>query len=337
MNLRRLLTFLVSLVVTAIFLALALRSVDFGNLAHTFTTANYGLVGLAAVFTFCGYLLRTKRWQRFLAPTKSIPVLRLFPVLVVGFALNNLLPGRPGEFARPYWLGRRENLSITLGFATIIVERVADGVALIAILLVGLAAFAPLGLPLPPAAETIAVGAGLIFGIALAVLVLLVVRHDLALAILQRATRFLPQGVSARLEKMLGSFVVGLHSLKSGRDVAMIAVLSLAVWTAEGTSYFLMLSAFGTLPALAVHLLAAAVMMVLINLGVMIPAAPGGLGPFEAAGVFALSVFAVGETGAASVAIASHAMQYLMITALGLIFIWRAGISLAQPRDEADG
>jgi uncharacterized membrane protein YbhN (UPF0104 family) len=75
--------------------------------------------------------------------------------------------------------------------------------------------------------------------------------------------------------------------------------------------------------------------MVLINLGIMIPAAPGGLGPYEAAGVFALGAFGVTETAAASVAIVSHAMQYLLVTGLGLLFIWREGISLAQTRTES--
>jgi uncharacterized membrane protein YbhN (UPF0104 family) len=76
-------------------------------------------------------------------------------------------------------------------------------------------------------------------------------------------------------------------------------------------------------------------MMVLINLGVMIPAAPGGLGPFEAAGVFALGVFGVTDTTAASVALGAHAMQYVMITGMGLFFIWRAGMSFAtSPGDD---
>jgi hypothetical protein len=44
----------------------------------------------------------------------------------------------------------------------------------------------------------------------------------------------------------------------------------------------------------------------------------------------------VNETMAASVALAAHAVQYLMITGLGLIFIWRMGISLAQPHVVAD-
>ncbi len=333
---RRVLTLLVSLVITAIFLALALSSVDFGKLAHAFASADYRLAAIAALFTFGGYVLRTARWQRFLAPTKSIPLARLFPVLVVGFALNNLLPGRPGEFARPIWLGQRENLSKTLGFATIIVERVADAIALIAFLLLALAALASLGLKLPAAAETIAALTTVLFGVALAALVFLLVREQLALALLRRVTRFLPHALAARIEKMLGSFVVGLHSLKSVRDVAAIALLSVAIWGMESVSYFLMLTAFGVLPDAPTRLVAAPFMMVLINLGVMIPAAPGGLGPFEAAAVFALSTFGVGGTAAASVALAAHAMQYLLITGLGLVFIWREGISLAQTREEVD-
>jgi len=336
LNPRRVVTLLVSFAITAIFLALALNSVDFGKLALAIASADYRLIALAALFTFCGYTLRAKRWQRFLAPTKAIPLARLFPILVVGFALNNLLPGRPGEFARPYWLGTREALSKTLGFATVIVERVTDGIALIAFLLFALLAFAPLRLNLPPVAETIAALATVLFGVALAGLVFLLAREQLALAILQGVTRFLPRALAARIERMLGSFVVGLHSLKSTSDIAAIVFLSLAVWGAEGTAYFLMLTAFGVLPDVPTRLIAAPFMMVLINLGIMIPAAPGGLGPYEAAGVFALSAFSVPETAAAGVAIAGHAMQYLLVTGLGLLFIWREGISIAQAREESD-
>lgn len=337
LNPRRALTFLASLAITAIFLALALSSVDFEKLAHAIASADYRLIALAALFTFCGYLVRTARWQRFLAPTKQIPLPRLFPVLVVGFALNNLLPGRPGELARPFWLAQREKISKSLGFATIIIERVADGMALIAFLLLALLAFIPLHLALPPAAETIAALATILFGVALAGLVFLLVRHDLVLALLQRLTRFLPHSLAARAEKMLASFVVGLHSLKSARDVATIVLLSLAVWSAEGVAYFLMLTAFGVLLNVPTRLIAAPFMMVLINLGIMIPAAPGGLGPFEAAGVFALGVFGVNGTAAASVAIAAHAMQYLLVTGLGVLFIWREGMSYSQAGVESDG
>lgn len=336
MKIRRILTILASFAITAVFLALALYPVNFTKLGQAFASADYRLVVVAGCFTFLGYVLRTKRWQRFLAPSKEISVIRLFPVLVIGFALNNLLPGRPGEFARPYALGQRESLSKTLGFATVVVERVADGIALIGILLLTLIAFIPLHLDLPQVAERIAALAMLVFGVALAGLLFLLLRESLALAMFHRVSHWMPQSISARLEKMLGSFTIGLHSLKSPSDVLAIAVLSLAVWASEGTAYFLVLSAFGEFDFIPERVVAAAFAMVLINLGIMIPAAPGGLGPFEAAAVFALGAFGVNETTAASVALTAHAVQFLLITGLGLIFIWHEGISLAQARSSDD-
>ncbi len=326
---RRLLTLVASLVITVVFLALALARVDFEQLGQAFATADYRLIVLAPLFTFSGYVFRTARWRQFLAPSKEISISRLFPVLVIGFALNNLFPGRPGEFARPYWLGVREGMSKTLGFATVVVERVADGIALIGFLLLAFAAFTPLGIQLPPVAWTIALLAAILFGVALVGLLFLLLREQIALAIFQRVTRLIPRGLAARLEQMLGSFTVGLHSLKSPRDLLLIVVLSFAVWTCEAISYGLILTAFSILPSMPERAVAAVFVMVLINLGIMIPAAPGGLGPFEAAGVFALGAFAVDPTTAASAALGAHALQYLLITGLGLVFVWREGISLA--------
>ncbi len=334
LNLRRFLSYFLSLIITAIFLAIALYSVDFAMLISALVSADYRLVFAAAIITAIGYLLRTARWQRLLAPTKKISLARLFPVLVVGFAMNNLLPGRPGEFARPYWLGRRESLSRTLGFGTIVVERVADGLTLIGFLAIALTAYQSLGLDLPDLAEKIALVAAALFGFALFALIFLLMREQLALAILQRLTRFFPQRITSRIERMLASFVVGLHSLRSLSDVLMIALLSVAVWSAEGVSYFLVLSAFSVLPTFSLRVVGSLVTMALINLGIMIPAAPGGLGPYEAAGVFALGTLQVDETAAASIALASHSMQYLLITGLGIILAWREGLLLIQTRED---
>ncbi len=334
---RRIVTLLGSLAITALFLVLALRQVDFAGLAHAFASADYRLVALAVLFTLTGYGFRTARWSRLLVPTKPIPVSRLFPILTVGFALNNLLPGRPGEFARAYALGQRENMSKTLGFATVVVERVSDGIVLLGFLLLAFVAFASLHLELPDAAKTAGILSALLFGVALAGLLFLLWWQDLALNLFERVTRYLPASLAARLRKMLEAFTIGLRSLQSPKDLAMISLLSIAVWTCESTFYFLMLNAFGILSDQPIRAVAAVFMTVLINLGVMIPAAPGGLGPYEAAGVFALSAFAVNETGAASVALGSHAAEYLLITGLGLLFVWREGVSLAvtSPKNAA--
>jgi hypothetical protein len=177
----------------------------------------------------------------------------------------------------------------------------------------------------------------LIFGAAFFGLIFLLVREELALSILRRATQFLPIQIRLRIERMLGSFVIGLHSLRSPWDVAVILLLSLAIWCVEGTSYFLILTAFHALPQDSLRGLASVVMMALVNLGIMIPAAPGGLGPYEAAGVFALGTFQVNETLAASIALAAHSLQYFLITGLGIFLAWREGISLrVESESEAE-
>ncbi len=327
MNSRRVLTLIASLIVSAVFLGLALNSVDLQKLSELFSSADYRFVVFAAFSTFSGYVLRAARWRRFIAPSKVIPLQRVFPILVIGFALNNLLPGRPGELARAYGLGKREGLSKMLGLATVIVERVMDGLALIAFLLLALAAFGPLHLELPLAAEQAAVVAGVLFIGALAALLFMLMRESIALGVARWITRRLPRIIGERLERMYTSFVLGLHSLRSATDVASIGLLSGAVWCCEAFSYFCILTAFGALPNDWGRIVAAAFMMVIINLGIMIPAAPGGLGPFEAAGVFALGAFGLSETNAAGVALTAHAMQYLLITGLGILLLWREGIA----------
>jgi len=240
---RQILTLIFSLLITAIFLVLALYRVDFNQFAQAFVSADYRLILLAGLSWLTAYVLRTVRWRIFLSPTKLIPITRLFSPLLIGFALNNLLPGRPGEFARAFLIGSREGISKTLGLATVVVERVMDGVAVIAFLLLSIFALVTLHLNLPAGFETIAVASVALFGVALAGLVFLLVRQDIALALIRLVTRFLPQRFAERIEKMLGAFTLGLHSLKSARDVVVIGLCTLGVWALDSFAYFLILTA----------------------------------------------------------------------------------------------
>src|SRR5204862_5789578 len=64
---------------------------------------------------------------------RKLPLGRLYSATMIGFMANNLLPLRLGEFVRARALGRRENLSKTTVFATVVVERVVDMITLLAI------------------------------------------------------------------------------------------------------------------------------------------------------------------------------------------------------------
>lgn len=325
MNKRRTLGTLAGFAISILFLALALWRVDFAQVADALARADYRLVAFSALFTLASYVLRTMRWRRLLRAQRAIPSTRLFPILVIGFALNNVLPGRPGEIARGLLVGQRERLSKTLGIATVVLERVADGLTLIAIL-AALAFF----IKLPGWGQQVEVISLLIFGAALGFMLLMVWREKWMTRMFHRVIHLLPPRFAHRIANMFASFILGLHALRSPRDVLAISFFSLAIWSCEAFSYFLVLSAFNLLSVPSDRIFAALFLMVIVNLSISIPAAPGGIGPFEWAGTLALSAFGVSSALALPAVLISHMVQYGLITGLGVFFMAREGIKLTQ-------
>ncbi|MBU0493952.1 MAG: flippase-like domain-containing protein [Chloroflexi bacterium] len=316
--------------ISLVFLALALYNIDLGAVAQALSTANYWFLVPATLITLLGYGIRTVRWQAILYPSLEEGhrpgFVRLFPVLVIGFAANNVLPFRAGEFVRAYVLGRREGISASLSFATIVLERVMDGLTLVFYLLV-----AALLVPLPDWGPQVILAAIILFGGAIGALGLLLFQERLALRLLDTVLRPVPAGVQARVRGLTTSFIAGLRSLRGLRNLLVIAGLSLASWACEIAAYTCLIAGFDLPLNDLLRLAAGTLTMVVVNLGNLIPAAPGYVGTFEAAGRLAMSAFpAVAPEAGLGVILVSHAMQYILITALGFVFLWQMGLSLGQ-------
>lgn len=310
---------------TVLFLWLALRSVDRSAVAEALGSARYWLLAPAAACTIAGFCLRAVRWGRILAPTRDVPFRRLFPVLMVGFAANNLLPARVGELARAYLTGSREGVSRSLALATIVVERVCDGLTLIAFMTLTLLLF-----PLPidnPRLELVVYGATVVFGLATLVLVAMLVIPDAVLAPVRAVSRRLPHAVGDRIDQLAASFLEGLHALRSPRAVGGIAWLSVAIWALECASYAFILRAFPLGLAAGEWLAAATILLVFVNLGIMVPSAPGYIGTYQFFATLALGAFHVGSSYAFGLSVVAHAMQFAIITGIGLLSLWRLGLS----------
>lgn len=316
------------LLLTAFFLWLALRNVDIAAVRDALRHAQYGYLLPAMLCGALGYCLRTLRWKLILAPTKHVPFGRLFPVLMTGFATNNLLPARIGEFVRALLLGRREGVSRSLALATVVVERVCDGLTLIALMTVAL-----LLAPLPvsdPKLELVERSATVIFGTATVGLVALLLFPVPVLALARFFLRPLPRAVGGRIEDLLNSFIQGLHALRSPLALARIAGLSLLVWLAEGGTYAFVMLAFPLDLARSEWLAAAVFLLVFVNLGIMIPSAPGYIGTYQFFATLALGAFGVQAALAVGLSFVAHALQYSFITGVGLLCIWRLGLSPGQ-------
>ncbi len=307
---------------TVLFLWIVVRNVSWEELRQVFVGADYRLVLPATLVTFCGYLLRTLRWQRIVRPVAPLGFGDTFGILMMGFAANNLLPARLGEFVRAYLLGKKTGARKTYGIATIVLERVCDGMVLI-----GLLGWVSLLMPLPMWGRDVQLFSSALFLLASLGVLLLLIQEDLTMKAISLLLRPLPPSLAAALLRAMGAFISGLHSLRSKRSLLLVIALSVGVWLLEATSYLLMTQAFGVQLPGVTELLAALFLLVVINLGIMIPSAPGYVGTFQFFGVTALAVFGVPKETALAVTISSHLMQYLLVTAIGLLFFLRENVA----------
>ncbi len=325
---RRRITGLLGFLLTVVFGGLALYRLDLREVGSALLEANYLFVVPALLVTFCGYLLRAARWRVILAPSKEVSTGRLFPLLIIGFAVNNLLPARIGEFARAYLLGEKEGVSKSLSFATVVVERILDGLTLIFSLFLVSLLFA-----LPGWGRKMGLLSALFFGGALAFLFLLLYGREQT----SRVVKWLanPLGLADRAIQVADSFVGGVEALRRGHLVPGLVLLSTLVWSCETTSYLFLTLAFPISFSPLTRVAAALFVMVVTNLGVLIPSSPGYIGTFHFFAMSALAVFGAARETALSYAVVSHAMQYLLVTGLGFLFLWRENLSLLRLGAEA--
>jgi uncharacterized protein (TIRG00374 family) len=307
---------------TVLFLVLALQRVDLAGFVDELKRVNYVWLVPSAVCTLLGYVLRTVRWRTILSGAAQAPLSVLFPVLIMGFATNNLLPGRLGEFWRAYLLGRKRHVRKTFTLASVVVERVFDGLTLIALL-----ALVSVTIQLPGWGRQVELLAAAVFlGATVAVAILLwwptVVAKPIRLAL-----KPLPRAAAAAVEERFDAFVDGLAPLRRGRVLALAAALSLGVWLLEGGSYlFLSRGLDLNLPG-NLELSALGLTLVTINLGIMVPSGPGYVGTQEFFGTAALGVVGANPQAALALVVVSHAVQYVLVTGLGLVFFAREHLS----------
>jgi uncharacterized protein (TIRG00374 family) len=307
----------VGVAVSVALLAVAARGVNPAEIGDAFRQLRPAWLIPTFALLFVRFWCTARRWQVLLRPVKAISVHRLFGVTMIGFMANNILPARMGEFVRAYALAKSETLPASLAFATIVLERVFDGFTLLACLVAGLY-FRP--------ERWLVWSAVASFGLYTAVLGgLLWLRHGRGLGFLLNR---LPLALRDRAARLADSFALGLDTLGDSRALAVIGVLSLAVWGVSAASVWTLFAGFGLeLPAHATILV-----MAIVAVAVALPSAPGYVGTFQAGTVAALSLYGVPESAAFSFSILFHVINYVPITTIGLAYLWHMNLTLSELR-----
>jgi glycosyltransferase 2 family protein len=317
--------FWLGLIISCGFLAFFLYRTNFHEIADAFAGADYALAFAAVPLYFLGFWVRTMRWRLLMRPVRDVPTGRLYPVVLVGLMANNVLPARVGELVRAYWVGEREGVNKSSALGTIAVDRVFDGLTLVAILaIVAVASGAE------STVKYVGVGTAVVFVGGAFVLAGLAFSPDRARGWLLAFLKWLPTGIEHKAEDLLDNFLLGLKGLRSPSVLAMAAVLSLASWSIESGMYAVVGRAFGLHIGIQVYFLIAAA----ANLALSVVATPGGVGPFEATSQAILLLYlGTSEPAkglASAYAIALHALLLVPVIVAGFAILWFSQLSFGD-------
>jgi hypothetical protein len=321
----------IGILVSLLFLWLVFRGANLGETLAVIKGARYGYLLPALVVYMLGVTVRVYRWQVLLAPIKKISVKSLFPMLVIGYMANNILPFRLGEVYRAYCLGRQEKVSRSASLGTIVVERIFDGVTMVVFLIATSLFFVA---SVPDGEKPYLIAAELFFILALVAAFAFALKGDAFVRLMDRIARLLPESRRPLVTHISRSFTDGFGVIRQGRAFATVALLSLLSWSIEAVSYYITAQAFG----LAIPIWTYWFVLALSNLGGMIPAAPGSAGTFDKPGQLGLILFGVSRSSATAFILVLHyAILYLPLTLMGLFFAWRFNIKLAlNPGETGD-
>jgi len=314
------------LAISVAFLVYAFRGQDYGAIWDAVTGVDVVLLVPALGLYFLGVAARAFRWSVLLRPVQRISARELVPVTAIGFMANNVLPFRTGEVVRSYVVARRHGVRKSAVLATIAVERIFDGLAMLGFILVAAST-----VTFTSELRHVTWVALILFGVAVAGLAVVTLANSLRVRLLDALFARLPAALAERVRPLADSFFTGLSALRSGKAIGLVAGSSLLAWLLEASMYWTIARAFGGEIQRALGPAETLLTTGVANLFTLVPSSPGYVGPFEA-GVVAVVEGALNASGAnaLSYAIVVHAALWFPITVWGAVEWSRQHLSLRQ-------
>ncbi|MBI4477192.1 MAG: flippase-like domain-containing protein [Acidobacteria bacterium] len=313
-------------------LALFLRHANLSQVWAEIIHGRGDLIVAATAGVASTYGFRALRWQYLLAPIGTTHFAPAFRTTVIGFAASSLLPARIGEVLRPYLLARRERLSFTATFATILLERLLDLITVLLLLASFVLVFDPgMSKAAPRIYSAVTLGALGVAVLSLLTLgaVILLSGHPERLAKLLDGLRgHVPDRMVDKMISLSRTFLEGFAVIRSPGRLLNAMLLSLPLWISIAVPIWLVPTAYG----IAVPFSGSFLLTALLVIGVAVPT-PGAVGGFHEAFRIGVTVFyGAPNDKAVGAAIVLHAISVIPVTIAGLLFMMQEGLNLGRAR-----
>jgi uncharacterized protein (TIRG00374 family) len=317
---------LLGVCVSVIAIALILSKVDWKETLSEIEKAGFLLPIVLAAIYLAAFPIRALRWQCML-PTKSLSFIEALKGVIVGFAGNNFLPTRGGEFLRMEYLYRKApQIGRITAISSVLVERMLDGLTLLAILVVAINA-SHIALADHPWLVRLRYIALAVFGIACAGSIFIRIWGG-RIASLLRRTHLRPlRWVATIIEE----FHIAAEFLGFNLNTIATVLLGFCVWLIEGAVIVVACRHYGLGSQ---SIVAGYLTLAIANFGLLIPSSPGNVGVYQYMIVLALGLFGVLGSTALAMGIVVHACVYVPITAIGVMILLRESMQWHRRRPD---
>lgn len=341
-------------IISLLLLVMTAKKINWQLVHDAFASATWlPWLPLAVITYLIGMLLRGLRLKQLVSTEASLTVSTASNIIAVGYATNNILPARLGEFARAGMLAERTGLPYALSLTVTFLERLLDGLTILSLFV--LAIFVtPTDQWLKPAAMV----AGLLFGCALPSVLMLAFAPQLSLSLASQLSIHLGRKWHTRALALVTQVTRGLSCLRDASTALSVLATSFVIWITEGLMFALVMPCFN----MPISLVKAIAVMAFTNLGILVPSSPGYIGTYHVCCKTALlavtgsettqvtnkaveqaavqtyqlanmpflsnSIGNISESTALSYAVVVHLVFYTTVTIWGVIAMARYGLEL---------
>lgn len=287
-------------ILSVIFLIIVIRQLEWNTFLFQVRKLSWTtLIGLIAIY-LVGFLVRGLRAQALLG---CISFKDALSAVFVGYAANNVFPARAGEFVRAKITSDRTKLPLTTVFSSVLIERIFDGAAIVTLLILATPTYRF------PEWVTKLTSAGMLVFISALLIVCFFGWFG------KKLTPFFSN-------KKIGKIILGLIAgaelaTRSIGILISITFLSFLIWIIEGSMFLYGFEALHiTAPWKAAYF-----SLGVVNLGVLLPSSPGGVGIFQYFVLKSLEVWGVDSALAASYSIVLHVCQLIPVIIIGFAIL----------------
>jgi uncharacterized protein (TIRG00374 family) len=301
-----------------------LRDFHLEQVLRQLANIDWKWVVVAMTCDVVSYGIQALRWKFLLAPFGRVRLTRSIRAVFSGLFANLVFPLRPGEVLRSYLLSNSEDITIGRVLGSVGVERFVD-------LVIATAALAVVSLfvDLPRRFQRVADTLAIVTLVLLTVVALLILYLEIKLG-------SSPPPSDGRRRRLPGKFMAvltDLHAMGTSPSFYAAVLMSLLMPFLQVLGMWAMMRSYG----LSLSLLAAVVVLLMVNLGVSLPNAPANVGSYQFFLVLGLSVFDVDKTTAGGLSFFAWVALTLPLALLGFAALLRSGMSLRSMREKVKG